>query len=291
MELSYKQEIGVGVLVIAGVVLFGGMMFWLTGRDIKAEGVPVSIALPTAAGIKVGDPVLVSGVRKGRVTAVALERPGRVLVDLSVDGDVRPRIDATAAIASLDFFGNKNVDYFPGSREEMLPEGTVLDASLAGGLTDIAGDLGGQASELMDSAQAFLNSGLARDLHNTLVAMQRAMAVISSSGQGALVPQMTSTLAATERVLSRIDSSLAGNGGQRLDSLTTNLAILSRNLASATTNLDTVLARMGRGEGTLGKMATDSMLYRNLNQTLVSLDSLLTDLRLRPGRYLTVKVF
>ena len=48
---------------------------------------------------------------------------------------------------------------------------------------------------------------------------------------------------------------------------------------------------MSRGDGTLGKMATDSMLYKNLSSTLASLTALLNDLKERPGRYLTVKVF
>ena len=45
------------------------------------------------------------------------------------------------------------------------------------------------------------------------------------------------------------------------------------------------------GEGTLGKVATDTMLYKNLTETLGSLSELLKDLKERPGRYLTVKVF
>ncbi len=48
---------------------------------------------------------------------------------------------------------------------------------------------------------------------------------------------------------------------------------------------------MTQGEGTLGRMATDTMLYKNLTSTLAALTSLLTDLKERPGRYLTVKVF
>ncbi len=48
---------------------------------------------------------------------------------------------------------------------------------------------------------------------------------------------------------------------------------------------------MNRGEGTFGRMASDTLLYHNLNATLASLDALLKDLRERPGRYLTVKVF
>ena len=48
---------------------------------------------------------------------------------------------------------------------------------------------------------------------------------------------------------------------------------------------------LGVTKDALGKMASDTMLYKNLNATLTSLTALLTDLRERPGRYINVKVF
>src|SRR3989440_9277342 len=79
--------------------------------------------------------------------------------------------------------------------------------------------------------------------------------------------------------------------GARLDTLSANLTQLTTRLTAATGSLKTVLDKMEKGEGTLGKMATDTMLYRNLNETLTSLSALLKDLRERPGRYINVKVF
>jgi phospholipid/cholesterol/gamma-HCH transport system substrate-binding protein len=89
----------------------------------------------------------------------------------------------------------------------------------------------------------------------------------------------------------RVDSILGSSGGKRVDTLTANLARLSNHLGGATASIDTLLGRINRGEGTLGQMAKDTMLYRNLNETLVALSALLKDLKERPGRYLTVKVF
>jgi phospholipid/cholesterol/gamma-HCH transport system substrate-binding protein len=106
------------------------------------------------------------------------------------------------------------------------------------------------------------------------------------------VAQTTTTLASVERVMTRFDSLLArGAGAQRVDSLSRNLNELTDNLAQATSSLDTLLGKMSRGEGTLGRMATDTLLYNNLNATLEALTALLTDLRERPGRYLTVKIW
>lgn len=91
--------------------------------------------------------------------------------------------------------------------------------------------------------------------------------------------------------MARLDSLLGSTGGKRVDTITANLARLSSNLGSATASLDSLLGGARRGEGTLGRLAHDSTLYQNLNQTLTALTALLNDLRERPGRYLTVKVF
>ena len=292
MELSYKQEVGVGILVIAGVVLFGGMLFWLTGREVGGAGLPVRMVLETAAGLEKGDPVMVSGVKKGRVASVALEKPGRVVVVFNVDADVPPRIDAAVTVAALDFFGAKFVDYRPGERAETLPPDRELIGVRAPELSDLATDLGGRAGELLDSASAIVNPRLGEDLHNTLVSLQRTMSALTRISEGPLVNQTTKTLAATEQALVRVDSLLSGVNTARVDSLTANLNNLTRTLASSTESLDSILGMMRRGEGSLGRLATDSSLYVNLSHVLASLDSILVDFKLRPGRYLpTVKVF
>ena len=121
------------------------------------------------------------------------------------------------------------------------------------------------------------------------------MNALAQVAKGPAVDQATATLQAAERVLARLDTTLGSAGpektGKRLDSLTTNLNHLTASLSKATASLDTVLGKMSRGEGTLGLMATDTVLYKNLSATLASLTALMNDLKERPGRYLTVKVF
>ena len=291
MDLTVKQEVSVGALVIVGAALVVALLFWLTDKDVGGSGVPVEVLFANAAGIDAGDPVWVSGVKKGRVAAVRLESVGKVRVTLNVDGDVAPRLDASAAVASLDFLGNKIVDYQPGLREEALPAGTVIVGTKQGELADMAGDLATRVDVLIGNATALLSDQLATDIHNTLVATQRALDVLSKAGSGPLIAQTTNTLAATERVMSRFDSLLGSSGGKRVDSITANLARLTSHLGSATASLDTLLGGANKGQGTLGKMAHDTTLYVKLNETLTALTALLNDLRERPGRYLTVKVF
>jgi ABC-type transporter Mla subunit MlaD len=68
MDMTYKQEMGVGAMVLAGLVLFVVGLFWFSGRSISHKGVLTRVVFTTVAGLKEGDPVLISGVEVGRVS-------------------------------------------------------------------------------------------------------------------------------------------------------------------------------------------------------------------------------
>lgn len=293
MDLTYKQEVGVGGLVLLGLMVFVIGMFWLTGRSLSGKGITARVAFTNVAGLKVGDPVMVSGVQRGRVAAVTLDRVGHVTVTLQlVNSEDRPKIDATATVRAGDFFGGRYIDYFPGSDSgQTLPSNGMIQGTREEQLTDVAAGVADKANAFMTSATSLVNDRLASDIHNTLLSTQRAMDVVSKAGSGPLLAQATATLASAERMMTHLDSLFAGPAGKRVDTLTANLAALSTQLNKATTSLSAVMTQIQQGKGTLGKMATDSALYYHLDSTLVSLNLLLTDLRERPGRYLTVKVF
>jgi len=296
MDLTYRQEVTVGALVLVGFVVFTGFMFWLTGRSLVSNAVPVRVSFGDVSGLKEGDPVRVSGVKKGRVGPVRLERVGRVTVTLQLDPEVRPHKDATATVAAADFLGAKYVDYNPGVNDTLLPSGGSIKGVTQEQFADVAQRAATSANELIANVNKGLNPGqLASDIHNTLMATQRGMNALTTATNGPAVQQTQATLKSLERVMAHLDTLLgasnAATTGKRLDTLSTNLTQLTGRLADATGSLKQLLDKMDRGEGTLGKMASDTMLYRNLNNTLTSLTSLLNDLRERPGRYLTVKVF
>ena len=52
-----------------------------------------------------------------------------------------------------------------------------------------------------------------------------------------------------------------------------------------------VIGRMARGEGTLGRLSQDETLYTSLTNAIVSLDSLLVDVKANPGRYVKIEIF
>jgi phospholipid/cholesterol/gamma-HCH transport system substrate-binding protein len=297
MEVRYKEEVAVGAMVIIGLIVFTMGMFWLTGRSIVSKGVAVQVVFKNVMGLKEGDPVRISGVKKGQVDHVELAGVGKVTVRVRLDPDVAPHRDATATVASADFLGAKFVDYNPGSADSaLLGPGKPISGLAEEQLADVAVRAASSANQLIEGVNKGLNPGeLAQDIHNTLIATQRGMNALTQVAKGPTVDQAKTTLQAVERVMARLDTVLgasgAANTGRHLDTLTTNLAQLTGQLSAATSSLNDVLGKMNRGDGTLGKMATDTMLYKNLSATLASLTALLDDLKERPGRYLTVKVF
>src|SRR5439155_404968 len=174
MELSYKEEVGVGALVVAGLVAFTIFMFWLTGRSITSKGVPLPVEFKNVSGLKSGDPVRVSGVKKGRVAGVRLDRVGRVTVTLLLDPDpgVRPHVDASASVASADFLGAKYVDYNPGASDSLLPQGVPIKGVTEEQFADVAGRAATNANELIANVNKGLNAPeLASDIHETLTSL------------------------------------------------------------------------------------------------------------------------
>jgi phospholipid/cholesterol/gamma-HCH transport system substrate-binding protein len=286
VDLTYKQEVGVGALVLIGVAVFLVGMFWLTGQSLRTSGISVDVMFESVAGLKQGDPVLVSGVKKGRVARVALERVKSVRVTLELAKDVAPHIDASAMVAAMDLFGAKFIDYNPGARPEMLARGRVITGTNQPDITDVAQGVANRANELMENAANIVSDRLGEDIHNTLVVTQRAMSTLAAMPEGPFIQQTTRTLAATERIMQRVDSLLGSGTGANVDSISKNLARLTNHLTSTTAQLDTLLGRINRGEGTLGKMASDSTMYHDLHALSVSLTALLTDLKEHPDKYM-----
>jgi len=71
----------------------------------------------------------------------------------------------------------------------------------------------------------------------------------------------------------------------------TDLKTTLDNIDNAINGITTVMNKVNKGDGTLGKLVNDNDLYLNLERTSKQLDLLMQDLRLNPKRYVNVSVF
>jgi phospholipid/cholesterol/gamma-HCH transport system substrate-binding protein len=119
---------------------------------------------------------------------------------------------------------------------------------------------------------------------------------VYGDAQNGPTAQLTRTLASLEQLTSRLDSTLAdpalARTLQRADTLTGNLATMTAQFSSTGARLDTLLANLNQGRGTMGKFATDTGLYTDLREVSQSLKEFLDDLKKHPGKIpVTVEIF
>lgn len=296
MDLYYKQEITVGGLVIAALVVLVGGLMWLTGRSFRSgDRVVVPVEFSSVQGLTGGDPVMISGVRVGRVANVTLEAVGRVLVEIEVDRKVSPRVDATAAIRALDFLGAKFLLYGPGEAEQYLDEGVRIVGADERDLASGVGQLTDEAAGALSGARSMLSPEMAQQVRATLAAAERAADVLARAGDGPLVADASSALLALRHTAGSLDSILSNpairESLSEMDEIAVGVKEMTQGLAAVAQNLSMMLEAMRSPDGTVGKLLTDTTLYVDMHELLVSMRLLLDDVRERPGRYVHVSVF
>ena len=295
MDLYYKQEVSVGLLVLVAIVGFFAGLMWLTGQSFRSSQVDVIVQFSDVGTLSVGDPVQVSGVRIGRVAGARLEEEGAVMVTLEVNDRFRPRVDASVAIRSLDFLGAKYIKYSPGQSDTFLPDGDVLTGTISSDIADAAVGLTDDAAGVMIGLQRVLSEQMAQDVTATLAATRSALGAIAQAGEGPLIENAQSAFGALERLAVRLDSTLANPGLNesldQLDELTENVSEMAEGLAGATMALGAMLRQMADSSGSIGKLMNEDTIHEDLHNLMTSLTQLLDDIRERPGRYTFVSVF
>lgn len=295
MDLHYKQEITVGVLVLLGVGLFLAGTMWLRGQSFGGAGATVDIMFPDVGTLKRGSPVRVSGVELGSIEDIEYQGVGRVLVTAMLQPVVEPRIDATAQLTSVGLVGDAAVSFHPGRASEPLPAGRVIQGTVAPGLTDIGSDLGAAAKQTLSGVQEIANRDMAEELKETLNALQRTLALFQNTRQGPTA-EVTETMRALQRTTARLDTlitrtDLPGTLRQA-DTLITTLTGTTAEFQTTAARFDTLLQRLNGGEGTLGKLVTDTLLYGDLRRLARSAQELVDEIRKHPGKItIQVRVF
>lgn len=295
MDLHYKQEVAVGTLVLLGIGAFVAGTMWLKGSKIGGGERLYQIEFQEVGGLKEGNDVTIRGVPKGKVKRIELREENGVLVTVSLSPSITPRTDATAAIESGFFSADSKLLFTPGTAAERLAERSLIRGSLNQGLTGQAASLGDRADSVLLGVQAIANQRTANDLHATLVAMQKLMNTLSAK-----LPESSDearqTMQSLRRLSDRMEATLANPAFtstlSHLDTATANLSAMTAQFTTTGARLDTLLSNINRGQGSIGKFATDSGLYTDARAASQSLKALLDELEKHPGKItVQVKIF
>ncbi|HEX9728823.1 MAG TPA: MlaD family protein [Gemmatimonadales bacterium] len=270
-----KHEPWVGVVLILGLAVVVAAYFFLrAGGAGVPDGVAVGVQFHDVGGLTVDDPVLISGVRVGRVTAIELERAGRVLITLEVARRIEPRRDAQVAIRPLDFLGARFVDYQPGTGE-VLDAGAVLAGTLGSEMAEAGATLRDRGARLALAVQDFLAVDLGAELGSSRDAADRMLKSLAALDVDPLLVDARTSVTAFMQAAARLDFLVRhpslDSAASWLAEARANAADLMAGSTAALEALDRINEKLDGRTGTLGLALHDSLLRQEIRGVQTSL--------------------
>ncbi len=294
---SGGKEAKVGFFVLLGLVSFVIVLFWMTDPATLRGRYLIVTTVSDAGGVRSGDPVQMQGVNIGRVHDFEMVGPGRVDITLEIEGEWQIPQGSRTVMGEAGLFGGRTLMIERGPGTAMIQPGdTIAGEGAAGsGLLGSVDQLSAQASSVLSAIDSLLNPSTIGNVQGSARELEHLLAELSAvtREQRATIAELTESLSRSARGL----ETAAGAGpdvaraAARADSAMAVLTATTENLDAATASLRSVLGRMERGEGTLGRLSTDDALYVNLNEAVQSIDALMKDLQANPNRYINISIF
>ncbi len=298
MAAKNHVEFKVGVIVLLGLIVLSGSMYWLQGYKLEGNSRLIKVHFADVGSLAVGDKVTVSGVYKGKVKDFDLTTDG-VVVEILISRDVQLRADATFAIKNMGVMGERFIAILPGKDSLSLDSTIVSPGASDTGIPEIMGLLGETITELRDLITSFQETvhsdSPLEKLNATLTNLNR----VSSSLAGYLEAN-ESRFDKTARNLASASERLnllLVNNSSAVDSTLTRFDRASAGVDRFVNQLDTIAVAvrsftdaLESNDGTLQLLVEDRRLYDDLRKTVDDFDDLIQDIKADPRKYINLKV-
>jgi phospholipid/cholesterol/gamma-HCH transport system substrate-binding protein len=315
MKISREIKVGV-VFVLATAILIWGLMY-LKGLELLKTSRTFYAVYDQVNGLVPANPVSIKGVKVGQVQKVFFDEvnPEKIIVELYILGDYPIAKNSVARIYSSSLLGSQEVEIVPGDARAFAEDGDTLlafvEANLGAEVKKQLIPLTGKAENLIgsiDSLARILQEVLNKNTRNNLVDVVEHLKETLANLAG--TTQTLDTLLGSQRnnlakIISNVESisSNLKNNNARINNILTNFSNLSDSLAKAkipatlgqvnkaVTELDSVLVKINSGQGSLGQLVNNKVLYNELEKAARDLNLLLEDIRKNPSKYVKVSVF
>jgi len=228
----------VGAFVLAGLLLFAAGLFLIGDRRLLfADQFEVAATFSRVTGLQVGTRVRLAGLDAGEVLEIRVpSRPSeRFVVRMRIREDLHPlvRTDSVCAIQTDGIVGNAFVQVTPGS--------DAAPIVAAGGVLE-----GRDPIELAD---------LIQEGRDTFRLLSQQVLELTTDVSGTLT-SLTKTIDTTEKVI--------GDVGTEVEVVSATSQRVMANIESVSGDARKLVAGVQAGEGTIGKLFTDTTVFDRL---------------------------
>jgi len=292
MDGDRRLSVVVGLFVLGALALFAAAVLSLTAQ--RGPWLPRYTLIAyfgNGQGLIEGAPVRLAGKDVGIVEAVTFSEAGSgkpaVQVRLRVDTSVQERIrsDSNATIGTIGLLGDKYVELTMGSPQaEILGDGaeiaSITPADLfevmqkgttaLDGVAALAGNMNRAVDQFNEAKGGARIAGVAEGISKIVDQVQNGHGLLHSlvydEYKGGGVESISRSLATLEKLLGEIAHG-DGLAHQLIYEPGTKQPAVAK-ATSAADHLDSILAKIDRGEGTLGLLVSDPSLYQDLKTLL-----------------------
>ncbi|WP_222983911.1 MlaD family protein [Flagellimonas meishanensis] len=301
MKLS--REVKTGIIVLAGIIAFIFGLNYLKSSPFFENDQIFYAIYDHVGGLQPGTQVSINGLNVGNVQDIKFkDNSGKLVVTFSVGKDFEFSKNSVAEIYDTGIIGGKGIQINPVFDEApRAKSGDTLISNIKPGLTELVQQkltplqmkiegAFSHADSLLMNVNEVLDDPTKRDLRQAIAALSEGVGSFKESAKELNV-LLSNNKEQLDNSLKNVDK-ITGNFSKLSDSLAkAGLGEAVTNLKTTVERLNGILAKIEKGEGTLGKMAHDDALYINLTEASRELDLLLQDFRLNPKRYVNVSVF
>lgn len=316
--MTLSKEVKTGIVVVVGLSLFIYGFNFLKGSNLFKNQKTIYAVYTNVDGLLESNNIQLSGLKVGLVKSIELmpdDRQGRILVTMKVEDMVNIPVDSRARIVSSDLLGTKSIRFELGTSTTMVKSGDTLvserEDDLRAAVDKRIAPLQKKAEGLIASidsvmvvVQEVLNKDARQNLTKSFESIKRAIATFEKTALrlDTLVYSQQHKLSSIFSKMESITSNLANNN-DKITKVLTNFESISDSLAKskikttinnaneALSDVSKILAKINRGEGSMGLLVNNDSLYKKLDKSANELDLLMLDLRTNPKRYVHFSVF
>lgn len=300
--MKRRDEVLVGALLSTATAIALLGVLWLV-RGGLSSGYPLYTKFAWGQNLKQGQPVLLAGVSVGYVSSVALRDDGYLDVLLRVNDDIKVPRNSTASVKPIGIFGDAAIALNPtGPSKISFASGDTVP--VGAGPVDIQAiedKVDSVAITVMAMTKTLnaelITSGGLKDIRATMAnaAKASASAAALSAELSTIAAEqnrnITQLMASFRRAASAVDSASIDSTLKNLRKSSESLTRIATSFDSTSKRADRLVGGIERGEGNIGKLMKDTLLYADIRGLVTQADSVLKDLKANPKKYINLRIF
>ena len=296
--MKISREVKTGILVLLGIILFVLGFNYLKGQNLFATD-DVYYTEFNYNALNKSSLVTIKGNTVGKVQDIFYDfETGKTRIAFTVDEKLKFSKNSKIRLYETGLMGGNAIAIIIKNDGELAKPGDVLESEVEVGLIrSLSKNFSGLSDEL--------NSTL-KSTDTLLTNLNKIVEDDSDAGLKQTILELNTALKAYKNLAFSIDKVVKENDTniqsilENFKSTSDDLTLLTKELKDADIgntiaslnetliSVNTLLANLNNGEGSMGMLLKDETLYKNLEVASKELEELLSDIKLHPKRYFRV---